>query len=123
MASIAIIGASSDRSKFGNKAVRAYREKGFEVFPINPKEKEIEGLKCYKSVLDINKKVDFASLYLPPNIGVKVISEIAKKGIRQIYINPGAESDEIFKECKNLGIKPLLQCSIRAIGKSPDDYL
>lgn len=51
MDSIAIIGASSDRSKFGNKAVRAYKRKGFKVFPINPKESKIEGLKCYRSVI------------------------------------------------------------------------
>ena len=122
MDSIAIIGASLDRGKFGNKAVRAYKSKGFKVFPINPKKSKIEGLNCYNSVLDINEKIDLASLYLPPDIGIKVINEIAKKGIKLIYLNPGAESDEIVKECKKLGIKPLLQCSIKAIGSNPEDF-
>lgn len=122
MPSIAIIGASVDRKKFGNKAVRAYKEKGFEVFPVNPKESEIEGLKCYSSVLDIQKKIDLASLYLPSEAGIKVINEVAKKGIKKIYLNPGTESREIIEKCLKSGIKPLMQCSILAIGKHPEDY-
>ncbi len=73
-------------------------------------------------MLDVNEKIDIASLYLHPRIGVKLIHEIAKKGIKQVYLNPGAESDEIAKECKKLGINPLLQCSIKSIGKNPKDF-
>ncbi|NTV23355.1 MAG: CoA-binding protein [Nanoarchaeota archaeon] len=116
---IAIIGASKDRSKFSNKAVRAYKEQNHVVFPVNPHEKEIEGLTCYSSVLDIPIEVDAASIYLPPEIGLKVVDDIAKKGIHEVFINPGAESEEIIGRLKSLGITPTLACSIRAIGADP----
>ena len=119
---IAIIGASNNPKKYGNKAVRAYASAGWEVFPVNPNEKEVEGLKCYPSVRDIPGKVDFASLYVPPNVGMKVIQEIAEKGIRKAYLNPGSESKELVEKAKELGIEPLLACSILAIGKKPDDF-
>ena len=121
MPSIAIIGASKDRKKFGNKAVRAYKSQGYEVFPINPKEKEIEGLKTYPSILKTPKTPDLASLYLPPEIGIKVISEVAQAGVKVVYINPGAESQELIAKAKKLGLEPRMACSIRAIGINPDE--
>lgn len=121
MPSIAIIGASKDRSKFGNKAVRAYKSKGYEVFPINPKEAEIEGLKAYPSILKTPKKPDMASIYLPPAIGIKVIEEVAKAGVKKVYINPGADSPELIKKAKKLGLEPLMTCSILAIGIDPHE--
>jgi predicted CoA-binding protein len=119
MPSIAIIGASKDKSKFGNKAVRAYKSQGFEVFPINLNETEIEGLKTYQSILKTPKKPDMASLYLPPQVGIKVIEEVAKAGVKVIYINPGAESPKLIQKAKKLGLEPRMTCSIRAIGIDP----
>jgi predicted CoA-binding protein len=121
MPSIAIIGASRNRNKFGNKAVRAYKSKGYEVFPINPKEKEIEGLKAYPSILKVSKPLDLASLYLPPSIGIKVIEEVAQAGVKVIYINPGAESPELIAKAKKLGLETRNTCSILAIGIHPDE--
>jgi hypothetical protein len=116
---IAIIGASKNRDKFSNKAVRAYKEKDLVVFRVNPNEKEIEGLICYGSVLEIPLDVDIASLYLPPEIGIKVVNDIIKKGIRKVYINPGSESDDIIKKLKKNGVEPILTCSIKALGVDP----
>ncbi|MBS3131228.1 CoA-binding protein, partial [Candidatus Woesearchaeota archaeon] len=106
MNSIAIIGASANREKFGNKAVRAYAKKGWKVFPINPTAEEIEGLKCYPSVLEIKEDVSIASLYLPPEVGIRIISELSRKGIERLYLNPGTESEELIKKCKRYGIQP-----------------
>ena len=117
---IAIIGASKDRTKFSNKAVRAYKENDHVVFPVNPTERVIEGLKCYASVREIPLKLDAVSLYLPPEIGIKVIDEIIKKEIPKVYLNPGTESKEIIKKLKKNKIKTLLECSIRAIDVNPD---
>jgi len=78
---VAVVGASSDRRKFGNRAVRAFQQQGYTVVPINPHEAEVEGLKAYASVLDVPGPVDMASLYVPPEIGELVIEEIARKGI------------------------------------------
>ena len=120
MTSIAIIGASKDRAKYGNKAVRAYKSKGFTVYPINPKESETEGLPCFKSVLDVPQQIDIVSLYVPANIGITVVEDIVKKGMEKMYVNPGAESDELVKKLKEHNINPLMICSILAIGVNPN---
>jgi hypothetical protein len=116
---VAVIGASSNRSKFGNRAVRAFRQQGYTVIPINPNEQEVEGLKSYASVLDVPGPIDMASLYLPPDIGEQVIGEIAQKGIAEVWLNPGAESDELIARAKALNIQPIVACSIVAIGENP----
>lgn len=96
MTSIAIVGASKNREKFGNKAVRAYLSKEYLVYPINPNEKTIEGVAAYPSILDLPKKPDIVSLYVPPEIGLKVAEDIIKANITEIIINPGAESEELI---------------------------
>jgi len=118
---IAVIGASSDRKKYSNKAIRAYVISGYEVYPINPKEEYIEGLKSYKSILDIDDKIDRATLYVPPQVGVKIIEEIAEKGVGELYVNPGAESDELIEKARKLGLNPIMACSILAVGMKPDE--
>jgi uncharacterized protein len=116
---VAVIGASSNRSKFGNRAVRAFRQQGYTVIPINPNEQEVEGLKSYASVLDVPGPIDMASLYLPPEIGEQVIADIAQKGIAEVWLNPGAESDELIARARALNIQPIVACSIVAIGENP----
>ena len=118
--SVAVIGASNDRDKYGNKAVRAYQLQGFKVYPVNPKEETIEGLKAYTSILDIQEKVDRATLYVTPKVGLKVVEEIAEKGVKEFYINPGAESDELVNKARSLGLDPILACSILAVGLDPE---
>ena len=121
--SVAVIGASNDRAKYGNKAVRAYTLSGFKVYPVNPKEETIESLKAYKSILDIQEEIDRATLYVPPEVGLKVIEEIAQKGVKELYINPGAESDELADRARKLGLNPVLACSILAVGLDPEGDL
>lgn len=116
---VAVIGASSDRRKFGNRAVRAYREQGLTVVPVNPHEAEIEGIKSYRSILDVPGPVDMASFYVPPEIGEQVIAEVAQKGVAEVWLNPGAESDELIARARALSIKPIVACSIVAIGQNP----
>ena len=70
---VAVIGASRDRHKFGNRAVRAFRQQGYTVVPINPHEADVEGLKAFASVLDVPGPIDMASLYVPPEVGERVI--------------------------------------------------
>ena len=117
---IAIIGASKDRTKYSNKAVRAYKENDHVVFPVNPNERMIEGLKCYASIREIPLEIDAVSMYLPPEIGIKVVDEIIKKQIPKVYLNPGSESKEIINKLKKNKIKTLLTCSIREIDVNPD---
>jgi predicted CoA-binding protein len=116
---IAVIGASSDRRKFGNRAFRAYRQQGFTVLPINPNETEVEGTKTYASVLDVPGPIDMATFYVPPEIGERVIEEVARKGIGEVWFNPGAESDALIARARALNIQPIQACSIMAIGEDP----
>ena len=116
---VAVIGASSDRQKFGNRAVRAYVQQGYTVIPINPHETSVEGLKAYSSVLDVAGSIDMASFYVPPEIGEQVIEEIARKGITEVWLNPGAESDALVARARALNIQPIVACSIVAIGQNP----
>lgn len=116
---VAVIGASSQRTKFGNRAVRAFLAQGYTVIPINPNEAEVEGLKTYPTVLDYPGTIDMASIYLPPEIGEQVIGEVAQKGIAEVWLNPGAESDELIARAKALDIQPIVACSIVAIGENP----
>jgi uncharacterized protein len=117
--SVAIIGASSNPGKFGNRAVRAFRRQGYTVFAINPHEGEVEGLKTYASVLDVPDSIDMATFYVPPEVGEKVIVEVARKGITEVWLNPGSESDALVQLARSLKIEPIEACSIVGIGENP----
>ena len=82
-----MIGASRDRRKFGNKALRAFREQGFTVVPIHPTEAEVEGEKAYPSVLDYPGAIDEATVYLHAEASLPVLDEIAQKGIAVLWLN------------------------------------
>lgn len=116
---VAVIGASNDRQKFGNKAVRAFVRQGYTVVPINPREHEVEGLKAYRSVLEFPGPIDMASFYVPPAVGEQVIEEVARKQIPEVWLNPGAESDELVARARSLSIKPIVACSVVAVGQNP----
>lgn len=117
--SVAIIGASDDRDKFGNKAVRAFLHRGYRVFPVNPRGGTIEGLRVYRSVREIGEKVDMASFYVHPEVGLSVIEDVAAAGIAEVWLNPGAESRELVARAWALGLQPIVACSIVGIGESP----
>jgi len=117
--SIAIIGASNDRKKFGNKAVRAFIEQGWNVYPVHPTETNIEGLPVYKSVLDIPGPVDEASLYIPPPKIKQALAEIAKKGIKTVWFNPGTEDPEALEYAEELRLDHVIGCSIVGLGLDP----
>lgn len=114
---VAVVGASSHRHKFGNKAVRGYQRQGFTVIPINRHEAEIEGLKAYRSVLDVPGSIDMATLYVPPDEGLDVLLEVAEKRIPEVWINPGADTPEVIQRARELGLEPIVACSLMAIGE------
>jgi hypothetical protein len=121
MKTVAVIGASSDRAKFGNKAVRAFRQQGHEVYPVNPKETEIEGLPVFKSIRDVPVRPAMCSVYLPPPVLLKLLPDIAARGCDELWLNPGTESDEVLAEAERLGLRVIQACSIVGVGVSPEE--
>jgi predicted CoA-binding protein len=119
---VAVVGASSNRAKFGNKAFRAFREKGFTVIPVNPNEQEIEGTKTVASVVDIPGHVDMVTVYVPPSVGVRIMDDVAKKGVKEVWLNPGADDDTVVARARELGLEPILACSIIGHGGNPSKY-
>ena len=119
---VAVVGASSDRSKFGNKALRAFQAEGHTVIPINPNERTVEGMQTYASVLDVPGPIDMATVYVQPEVGVRLLREFEEKAIPEIWINPGAESDELVAEARRRKLNIIQACSIVAIGRSPYSF-
>jgi uncharacterized protein len=123
MKTVAIIGASADRSKFGNKAVRAFQERGYQVYPVNPNATEIEGLPAYRTISSLPVRPGMVSVYLPPAVLlIKVLPQIAAKGCDELWLNPGTESPAVIGEAERLGLNVIQACSIVAIGLSPSMY-
>ena len=119
MKTIAVVGASGDRRKFGNKCVRAYLHAGYRVFPVNPNEGEIEGLATYGRLTDVPEELERISVYLPPATTFAVLPDIAEKGAREVWFNPGAADARVLEEARRREIPVRNGCSIVDLGLSP----
>lgn len=119
---VAIVGASTDRRKYGNKSVRAHAAEGWAVFPVHPSAAEIEGHRAFSSLRDVPRPIDRVSLYLPPERGLDVLADVAAVAPAEFYVNPGAESDELIAAARALGLDPIQACSIVDVGRSPREY-
>jgi predicted CoA-binding protein len=119
MKTVAIIGASNDRQKYGNKAVRAFLQQGYTVFPVNPTETTVEGLAAFKTIRDVPVRPHMISVYVRPAVLVGLLPDIAARGCDELWLNPGTESDTVLAEAERLGLKAIQACSIVAVGVSP----
>jgi len=117
---VAILGASADRRKFGNQAVRTYLRRGWAVYPVNPRGGEIEGVTCYRSLADVPVPINRVLLYLPPAVGLTLLPAIAAAKPDEFYVNPGAESAALLAEAQRLGLDPICACAIVALGERPE---
>lgn len=117
---IAVVGASADRRKFGNKCVRAFASAGWTVFPIHPTETAVEGLPVYRGVGEVPaEKLDVVSVYLNPKVGLGVLPTFTAKPVGEVWFNPGADSPEVLAKAKELGLHAVPACSIVGYGMSP----
>ncbi|MCB9841449.1 MAG: CoA-binding protein [Phycisphaeraceae bacterium] len=119
-----VVGASSDRTKYGNKAVRAFLRAGNEVLPVNPRaaaaNQTIEGLRVYPDIASVPGPIDKATIYVHPDQGFEVLDAIAARtDIAEVWLNPGAESPELLAHAHSLALNPIQACSIIAIGQTP----
>ena len=120
---VVIVGASPDRRKFGNKAVRAYLAAGYDVFPVHPTESLVEGQQAYKSVKDVPAtKLDRVTFYLPPKVGLAVLEDLSGLTIGQLILNPGADAPEVVEKAKQLGLNVVVGCSIIMGGFRPEQF-
>jgi len=117
---VAVIGASRDRSRFGNISVRAHLRQGYCVFPINPHATEIEGLTAFASLADLPvSSLDRITVYVPPETGIDLLDEIAEFDVDEIWFNPGSADADLRARAAELGLDILEACSIVDLGISP----
>ena len=116
----AVVGASRDREKYGNKVLRCYRQHDLTAYPVNPNQSEIEGLTCYPSVAVLPEPVDRASVITPPPITERVVEEAAAAGVSQLWMQPGAESTEAVTRAEALGLSVIAggPCILVTLGYS-----
>ena len=100
----AVVGSFRNETKYAYRILQALKKKGYEVYPVNPRLKVVEGLSCYSRVKDIPVVCDVANIVTPPRITEKVVRECKEKGITRVWLQPGAESEEVIKFCKENGI-------------------
>jgi len=92
-----VIGASTNRAKYGNKVLRCYLQNGRTAIPVNPRASTIEGVESAASVDELPDGVDSISVITPPKITLQVVEDAIEKGIKNIWMQPGAESAEAIK--------------------------
>lgn len=121
---VAVLGASSNPAKYGNKAVRAHVQQGHRVHPVNPHAEEVAGIRAYRQLDDVPGPVDRVSVYLPPEVTLAELPAIAafceRHGAAEVWLNPGTESDAVLGKARELGLNVIQACSILAVGAHPD---
>ncbi len=101
----AVVGASTDPAKWGNRIYRALKESGYRVYPVNPRADRIDGDPCYPSLADLPERPGVVDVVVPPKLGLAVAEEAARAGIARIWFQPGAESAENVARARELGLK------------------
>jgi uncharacterized protein len=131
MKTIAVLGASASRRKFGNKCVRAYLDAGYQVYPVNPSERLIEGLPVFRTLVDVPAPLERISVYLPPPLTLALLPAIARAVTAgsaggaagtEVWFNPGSADGAVIAEARRLGIAARPGCSIVDIGRLPSEF-
>jgi hypothetical protein len=122
MKRVAVLGASADHKKFGNKSLRAHRQAGWEVVPVNITGEEVEGTPSYRRIGEVPGKLDRVTVYLPPPITLKVLPEIAAAAPGEVWLNPGSADREVVAKAEELGLNAVQGCSIVDLGLSPSQF-
>ena len=115
-----VVGASTNREKYGNKVLRCYLQNGKHALPINPNEPQIEGITCAASISDLPPTVESISMITPPAVTAKLVPLAIAQGIKNIWMQPGAEHPEAVALCRENGINVIADgsCLLVALGYS-----
>lgn len=117
----AVIGASNKEDSFGSKIYKVLKETGHVVYPITPNYETVQGDKAYKSISDLPEKVDVAEFIVNREVGYKVIRECARVGIKNIWLQPGARSEEILKFAADSDMVVIQSCVLVETNKSKQE--
>lgn len=101
----AVVGASQDRSKFGNRIYRNLRDAGYVVYPVNPRGGELEGAKVYPTLADLPESPEVIDLVVPPAVTEQVVKEAHQLGLSRVWMQPGAESQAAIAYCHDHGLQ------------------
>ena len=100
----AVVGASNDRAKYGNKVLRSYLQKGLRAIPVNPKGRSVEGIAAVPDLASLPEPVHGVSIITPPEITERVVEEAAAAGVKRLWMQPGAESARAVRRAEELGL-------------------
>ena len=101
---LAVVGVSRDSKKFSNAAYRVLKDRGYTVYAVNPYAERVEGDRCYPAVKDLPEQVGGALVMLPPEKTEQVLPEIAKAGIKNVWIQQLSETAKAIEFCREQGI-------------------
>ena len=119
---VIILGASPQRWRFGNKAVRCYEEAGYRVFPVHPEAEEVEGIPAAPTISAVPEPAELLLVYVRPQIGQGCIAEAAGRGVRRVILNPGTSSPALVRLIQERGMEAVETCAIVALGRSPAEF-
>ncbi len=112
----AVVGATNNQNRYGYKIVKRLQEHNYDVYPVNPNLEEIDGIKCYKTVSDIDVDIDVVDMVVNPKIGIKVMEEIMEKEIQYVWLQPGTRSELIRSYANNSSINIIEDCIYATLG-------
>jgi hypothetical protein len=101
----AVVGASQDRSKYGNRVFRSLRDAGYTVFAVNPNIDEVEGASAYSTLADLPQAPEVVDIVVPPKVTEKIVKQIHELGLDRVWMQPGAESKAAIEYCQKHGIE------------------
>jgi len=101
----AVVGATDNPEKYGNQIVKNLKNRGYEVYPVNPRLEEVEGIKCYHTIADIPVRVDVVDFVVPPSATEVILQQCRELGLDRIWLQPGSESEAAITFCHENNLK------------------
>ncbi|MBN1693288.1 MAG: CoA-binding protein [Dehalococcoidales bacterium] len=101
----AVIGATDNPEKYGNQIIKNLKKRGYKIYPVNPRLKEVEGLPCYASLAEIPVKADVVDFVVPPGVTEEILKQCKELGFKRIWLQPGSESEAAISYCNENNMK------------------
>lgn len=112
----AVVGANDRFDKFGNKIYKKLKERGYTVYPVNPKAETVDGDKCYNDLASLPEAPEVIDMVVAPERGKPVIEEAARLGVRNVWFQPGTYDDELMASIEGLGLNAVQDCVLVQLG-------